>query len=277
MINLDDTQPATKTEKIIEWIAQISSIIYFLTPLFQIILLYQKKLRIEKIPMLLLFSILLNCLLWIGLGVGGDELWWSMIICNGIGLGVNLILVILHLYKFFENRFGSFIGYSLYICIVIALLFVVIHFIAKTVDTVGFCAMIINVFMYTSPASNLIKLFKTSEYDFLPILTNIIGFFACTIWIIYGIILSDSNNSKTKIIISNGISLFMVSCQICIWIYFFYKKKIKKIIEIENPSTVCSINEGLIKNDEENKEEKQDNNSKQNVLNDNENNVNVNK
>ena len=69
----------------------------------------------------------------------------------------------------------------------------------------------------------------------------------------------------------------MVSCQICIWIYFFYKKKIKKIIEIENPSTVCSINEGLIKNDEENKEEKQDNNSKQNVLNDNENNVNVNK
>lgn len=275
MINSFQSQPATTKEKIMEWIAQIFSIIYFLTPLFQIILLYQKKLRIEKIPMLLLFSILLNCLLWIGLG--SNESWSSMIICNGIGLGVNLILVILHLYKFFENRFGSFIGFSLYICIVIALLFVILHYWVHKFDKVGILAMIINVFMYTSPASNLIKLFRTSEYDFLPILTNVIGFFTCTIWIIYGIILNESNDAKNNIIISNGISLFMVSCQIFIWAYFFYKKKIKKIIELDNPSTVSPINEGLIKNEEENKETKQDNSSEHKALDDSDIVININK
>ena len=246
MINLDDTQPATKTEKIIEWIAQISSIIYFLTPLFQIILLYQKKLRIEKIPMLLLFSILLNCLLWIGLGVGGDELWWSMIICNGIGLSVNFLMVVLHLYKFFDKRLGSFIAFSSYLIIALVVVFILIKESIQNDVTRGFIAMVTNVLMYSSPFTNIIKLIRTGEYDFLPILTNIIGFFTCTMWIIYGIVYTGNKDSQLKTVISNLISLVMVLIQIIIWLVFFYKKNIKKIIEAENKLKENNINDVLV-------------------------------
>ena len=55
-----ETKPSTLTDKILEWVGNVFSIIYFITPTIQIILLYKKKLQIENIPMCLLISIVLN-------------------------------------------------------------------------------------------------------------------------------------------------------------------------------------------------------------------------
>ena len=240
-------QPQEPKEKILEWIAQVLSIIYFLTPVIQIILLYQKKLRIEKIPMFLLLTIVFNCLFWLGLGIEEGNYWWSMIICNGIGLSVNFLMVVLHLYKFFAKRLGSFIGLSSYLIIALVLVFILIKESIQNDVTRGFIAMVTNVLMYSSPFTNIIKLIRTGEYDFLPILTNIIGFFTCTMWIIYGIVYTGNKDSQLKTVISNLISLVMVLIQIIIWLVFFYKKNIKKIIEAENKLKENNINDLLVK------------------------------
>lgn len=241
-------QPSTTKEIVLEWIAQVLSIIYFLTPVIQITLLYQKKLRIEKIPMCLLLTIVFNCLFWLGLGIEKNNYWWSMIICNGIGLGVNYLMVVLHLYKFFNNRFCSFVAFSSYLLIALIVAFILIKESIHEDVTRGFIAMTANVLMYSSPFTNIIKLIRTGEYDFLPILTNIIGFFACTMWIIYGIIFTGNDDSKIKTIISNAISLVMVLIQIIIWL-FFYMKKLNKIIEKENKKKDNNINDVLIQDE----------------------------
>ena len=101
-----ETKPSTLSDIILEWVGNVFSIIYFITPTIQIVLLYKNKLQIENIPMCFLISIVLNCLFWIGLGIMKD--WVSMIICNGIGLGVNFVMVLLHLYQFFNKRLGAF-------------------------------------------------------------------------------------------------------------------------------------------------------------------------
>ena len=239
-------QPQEPKEKILEWIAQVLSIIYFLTPVIQIILLYQKKLRIEKIPMFLLLTIVFNCLFWLGLGIEEGNYWWSMIICNGIGLSVNFLMVVLHLYKFFDKRLGSFIAFSSYLIIALVVVYILIKESIQNDVTRGFIAMVANVLMYSSPFTNIIKLIRTGEYDFLPILTNIIGFFTCTMWIIYGIVYTGNKDSQLKTIISNLISLVMVLIQIIIWLVFFYKKNIKKIIEAENKLKENNINDVLV-------------------------------
>ena len=89
----------TASEKIIEWISQVLSTAYFLTPLIPIINVYKNKLSIQKIPLFLLITIILNCLLWLtcGLARRSNEggIWISMIITNGIGLLVNFVIFLL--------------------------------------------------------------------------------------------------------------------------------------------------------------------------------------
>ncbi len=221
-----ETKPSTLSDIILEWVGNVFSIIYFITPTIQIVLLYKNKLQIENIPMCFLISIVLNCLFWIGLGIMKD--WVSMIICNGIGLGVNFVMVLLHLYKFFNKRLGAFFAFSLYLLIVIVGLFFIIKSFINDVTT-GTIAMILNILMYSSPFVNIIKLIRKGEYNFLSILANIIGFFTCCIWLIYGITKSDAST-----IISNLISIGLVLIQIITWLVFFYRKKLKHPTEVAN-------------------------------------------
>ena len=57
--------PKTILEKTIEWIASGLSMVYFSTPLIQIIRMYKGKLNVETLPITLLLTILFNCTFWI--------------------------------------------------------------------------------------------------------------------------------------------------------------------------------------------------------------------
>ena len=215
---------------IIEWISQISSTAYFLTPLIPIINVYKNKLSIKKIPLFLLITIILNCLLWLtcGLARRANEggIWISMIITNGIGLLVNFVIFLLYLNKFFQKRLPVFIAFIFFIVVVLVESFLILYFLVGKYDTIGICGMIVNILMYASPSLNIVKLIKTGEYDFLPILTNAIGFVCCLLWIIYGVI-TKREFQQLRIIGSNSISLIVVLIQIGYWSYYFYKKQVQ--------------------------------------------------
>ena len=216
---------------IIEWISQIASTAYFLTPLIPIINVYKNKLSIKKIPLFLLITIILNCLLWLTCGLtrkaeeGG--IWISMIITNGIGLLTNFVIFLLYLHKFFQKRLPVFIAFIFFIVVVLVESFLILYFLVGKYDTIGICGMIVNILMYASPSLNIVKLIKTGEYDFLPIVTNSIGFVCCLLWIIYGIIVTEGTSQQFRIIGSNSISLIVVLIQIGYWSYYFYKKQVQ--------------------------------------------------
>ena len=237
--------PITFLQKTIEWIASGFSMVYFSTPLIQIIRMYKGQLNVETLPITLIITILFNCTFWILHGITESitekKVWYSLLICNGYGLLINIAMLFLYLFLYLEKNIKKFIGYGLF---VVNLLLEVSYLMEVWVinkrkdsnDFVGFVATLINILMYLSPATNIFKLCTTGEYEFLPIFTNIVGFFTILLWLIYGILTYDNYNESAKYTLySNCFSIFVVSIQIVFWIYYFAKSgEKKKAIECKN-------------------------------------------
>ena len=230
--------PNTSIQRIIEWIASILSMIYFSTPLIQIIKMYKGKLKTEYLPITLLLTILLNCTFWLLHGITssiiGDKIWYSLLICNGYGLIINVTLLFLFLYLYLDKNIIQFIGYGLFVINVLGQVCYIIEIWvlkkgAKNNEynnLIGTVATIVNVCMYLSPAVNIIKLFQTGKYEFLPIVTNIVGFITTVVWLIYGILNYDDNNKSSRYTLySNGVSSIIVLIQIIFWIYYFLNSR----------------------------------------------------
>ena len=231
-------RPKGSFQVILEWVGTGFSIAYFLTPLYQVLASYRKRVESKHIPLFLLLSILINCTLWIGFAIKEGD-WISMLVCNSIGLGVNLILLIMHLYLFLEKKLKPFIGYSLFVVNLIVEIFYLMYQIQKY-DFIGLTGMCVNVLMYGSPITNIYQLFKTGQYGFLPILTNFIGFLTCIVWIFYGVLQKDY-----RVIVSNGISCLLVLIQIIFWFYFFYKKLKLKESQVQTDKLESSIKDSI--------------------------------
>ena len=59
------SNPITFLQKTIDWIASGFSMVYFSTPLIQIIRVYKGQLNVETLPITLIITILFNCTFWI--------------------------------------------------------------------------------------------------------------------------------------------------------------------------------------------------------------------
>ena len=216
-------QPTTTFQVILEWIASIFSIAYFVSPLIEIIRLYKGTVDRKTISMFLLLSILLNCLFWGIFAVLQEDIWVSMILTNSIGLAINIALMFTYLYLFLDYAIKPFLGYGLFVVNLLVevgyLMFVLINNgKINDLDYVGKIAMCFNILMYASPITNIYKMYRASSYDYLPIYTNLIGFVTCALWIWYGIL---TKNSATWI--SNTGSIAVVTLQILFWGYYYWK------------------------------------------------------
>lgn len=242
-------EPQTVLQYTLEWIGNGLSIVYFVSPLIEIVRLYKGKINRKSIPMFLLLSILFNCLFWCIFGYLHDPIWISMMITNGIGLVVNIGLMFLYLSLFLDNAVKPFVGYGFFVVNLLVEITYLIHelinsqIISKKDDSLGYIAMVFNVIMYASPITNIVQLFKSKSKDFLPIYTNSIGFFSCTVFIIYGII---TKNKATWI--SNSASLAVVVIQIAFWAYFYLmhpEAKDQPIIKVEDVESGDIVKEDI--------------------------------
>ena len=244
--------PITLIQKIVEWIGSILSMIYFSTPLIQIIKMYKGKLKTEYLPITLLLTILFNCTFWLLHGVtesmNEGKFWASLIICNGYGLIINIALLFFFLYIYLAKNINKFIGYGLF---VVNLIFEITYLMEIWVirknkennDFVGFIATVVNVCMYLSPATNIIKVCQTGNYEFLPIITNIVGFFTTLIWLIYGALTQNDKDPSAKFTLySNGFSVLIVAFQISFWLFYFAKYS-NNVIQAHEDTSNDNINE----------------------------------
>lgn len=73
-----------------------------------------KKISSESFPILLVLTILFNCLFWFIFAVQ-SPIWISMIITNGVGVLVNIVLMFLYLYIFLEKKIKPFVVCGLFV------------------------------------------------------------------------------------------------------------------------------------------------------------------
>ena len=242
-------------------IGNIFALIFFASPLFQI---YIKKLYrnedIKKVPLFLILTIIFNCLFWLLNALCSDDLndWIPLLISNIGGLIINIVLLFFYLYIFLDKKIKEFLGFGFFVInLIVEVTYLTFRYIIKkdsdTFHLVGFVATIINVLMYSSPATNIKILIKEGKYDALPIYTLFSGFLVTLSFFVQGIIsffkARDENNSNDKrnaieTMISNGISFSLLSCLVCIYsYYYFYPSRPKKV-------EVIDINKGNIDDSE---------------------------
>lgn len=259
-----DIQGNPQLVELLEWIGNILALLYFCTPLIQIIKLYKGSLNVKDIPIFLLLTILLNCLLWLLNAFSSEYLldWVALLISNGIGLIINLAILFLYLNLYLERNLKKFLVFGIFVIDLLIeisyLMFRYIIFPEKKSDqegeevfhSIGLVATFINVLMYGSPIQNLIRLFKTGKSSVLPIFTLVVGFFTTMTFLLKGVISynyfnlendADERRNAFETIISNGLSFFLISCQIGFWVYFYFTKSPNQKMEdktknIENDS-----------------------------------------
>lgn len=265
-LRINEEKRKSDTATILYYIGNIFSLIYFTTPLIQIIRAYKKTLDKEAIPLPLLIFIILNCLLWLLNAIASQEPteWIPLLISNGIGIILNLAILFLYLNLLLEKNVKRFFFFGFFaINVIVQIAYGMFRYIIlKDKDTkenaqiqsefhaIGFAATIINVLMYSSPIFNIIKLFKKKSSDLLPIFTLGVGFFCTMTFLIQGVVTynfydyEDEKDQRTyavETIVSNGISFFFIVCQIGFWTYY-------RLTQMNKEPKMNKLNEQLSEN-----------------------------
>ena len=244
--------------KIFQYLGNFFALIFFASPLFQIIKLklYKEHQNIENVPLFLILTIIFNCLFWLLNAFSSDNYkdWIPLFISNIGGLAINIILLFFYLFVYLKKNIKKFLGFGFFVVdLLIEITYLTFRYIVdlnnkdkESFHLVGFVATIINVLMYSSPLQNIKLIIKEGKYEALPIYTLIVGFFVTLSFFIQGIIsycsLDDSDDdykddrrSAIETMVSNGVSFFLLSCLAGVYAYFYFR-----------PSTPQGVSEGEI-------------------------------
>ena len=240
------------------------ALIFFMSPLFQILKkkLYNDSHDIENFPLILILSIIFNCLFWLLNAFSSDDLsaWIPLLVSNIGGLVINTCLLFFYLFVYLHRNIKKFLGFGFFVVdLMVEITYVTFRYIilpkkdSDTFHLIGFVATIINVIMYSSPIQNIKIIIKEGKYDALPIYTLITGFFVTLSFFIQGIIsycyaeTKDDRRNSIETMISNGISFFLLSCLAGVYAYFYFKPPIPQNVsevDINKGNMDEGLNEG---------------------------------
>ena len=171
--------------KVLQYFGNISALVYFSTPLFQVLKqkLYKDVDSIKSVSLALIISILFNCLFWILNAAASDDLkeWIPLLISNFGGLLINIILLFWYLYVLLDHQKKQFIGYGLFVVnLLVQIGYLIYRFIIKdssedSFHVIGYMATVINIFMYSSPYFNYKTIINTRNSGAIPLYTIISG------------------------------------------------------------------------------------------------------
>ena len=241
--NLDEEPSGNEA---LSYIGNIISLVYFSTPLIQIIQAYRSKLERTDIPIILIVLIILNCLLWLINAFSSGDLgsWIPLLISNGAGILVNVALLFLYLNLLLEANWKQFLFYGAFtINVIVEISYFMFRYIIlndkenkseekiqEEFHAIGFVATFINVLMYSSTFINIIKMTKTKSADRLNIFTIGVGLLCTITFMIQGLIQYNFYNEQGKqenkmyaveTLVSNGISFLSLAIQGGIWLFYY--------------------------------------------------------
>ena len=168
--NLRKLSGSSTAIKIFQYLGNFFALIFFASPLFQIIKLklYKEHKEIEKMPLFLILTIIFNCLFWL-LNAFSGNLWdWIPLLISNIGgLIINIVLLFFYLFIYLKRNIKKFLGFGFFVVnLIIEITYLTFRYIIDKNDDnkfhlIGFVATIINVMMYSSPLQNIKLIIKT--------------------------------------------------------------------------------------------------------------------
>ena len=251
---------------ILQIVGNFFALIFFISPLFQIIAmkLYSERHDIKNVPLFLILTIIFNCLFWLlnAFSSGDLKSWIPLLVSNIGGLIINTFLLFFYLFVLLKRKVKRFLFFGFFVVnLLVEVTYLTFRYVInpskekKDNDTfylIGFVATIINVLMYSSPVQNIKVIIKEGRYEALPIYTLISGFFVTLTFFIQGILSftqiksSDIHERRSAIetMISNGLSFFLLACLAGVYAYFYFKPPIPQKINIDVLNK-GNIDEGL--------------------------------
>ena len=251
---------------ILQIVGNFFALIFFISPLFQIIAmkLYSERHDIKNVPLFLILTIIFNCLFWLlnAFSSGDLKSWIPLLVSNIGGLIINTFLLFFYLFVLLKRNVKRFLFFGFFVVnLLVEVTYLTFRYVInpskekKDNDTfylIGFVATIINVLMYSSPVQNIKVIVKEGRYEALPIYTLISGFFVTLTFFIQGILSftqtksGDIHERRSAIetMISNGISFFLLACLAGVYAYFYFKPPIPQKINVDILNK-GNIDEGL--------------------------------
>lgn len=254
----------------LQYMGNISALLYFSTPLFQVFKqkLYKNIDKIKEISLALIVSILFNCLFWVLNAIASGDLsaWIPLLISNIGGLAINIALLFWYLYVLLDHDKKSFLGYGFFVVnLLIEIGYFFVRFIIldegeDSFHLTGYVATIINIFMYSSPYFNFKQIINSKNSGAIPLYTIISGLFTCLIFFIQGFvsftILKDEENSRRdrqsniETMISNTISFILLAVLAGMYGFYYTGETEKNLtigedLGINNDNENENINEGF--------------------------------
>jgi len=232
---------------IFQIIGNFFALLFFTTPLFQIVKLklYREHQDIKNMPLFLILTIIFNCLFWLLNAFSSTDLnaWIPLLVSNIGGLVMNTVLLFFYLFVYLKKNVKKFLGFGFFVVnLMVEITYVTFRYVisvktdSETFHLIGFVATIINVLMYSSPIQNIKLIIKEGKYEALPIYTLILGFFTTFTFFIQGIIsycyaeTRDEKRNSTETMVSNGVSFFLLACLAGVYSYFYFKPSTPKNI-----------------------------------------------
>ena len=252
--------------KVLQYFGNISALIYFSTPLFQVFKqkLYKDIDSIKNVSLALIISILFNCLFWILNAIASDDLsaWIPLLISNIGGILINIVLLFWYLYVLLEHNKKKFLGYGFFVVNLLVEIGYFFHrYIIKdsgedSFHLTGYIATVINIFMYSSPYFNYKKIIKSRNSGSIPLYTIISGICTCLIFFIQGFVsfrtIKDSTRdrqSNIETMISNAISFILLGILAALYGFNYTKTEINTDnvdeLGINDDPINENINEGM--------------------------------
>jgi len=251
--NLRELSASSTAIKIFQYLGNFFALIFFASPLFQIIKLklYKEHQDIKNMPLFLILTIIFNCLFWLLNAFSSEDIkdWIPLLISNIGGLIINIILLFFYLFVYLKKNIKKFLGFGFFVIdLIIEITYLTFRYIIdlddkdkKTFHLIGLVATVINVLMYSSPIQNIKLIMKEGKYEALPIYTLSVGFFVTLSFFIQGIISfcsadddKDERRNAIETMISNGVSFFLLSCYSGVYAYFYFKPHTpKKVCEVD--------------------------------------------
>ena len=206
--------------QIFGWTGTALATYFYIAPIVPYLKVIKGQITYKEAPGVLLICSFLNCILWSDYGIIKNR--FSLYFANGIGGVITLIYITIFLIYFAQKKLLQSCLYVLFLLACITELYFLCYYIVDA-DITGIIANVFNVLMYAAPGEKIYTIFKTGNYELIPIWSTIGGTACSTSWMLYGFYQGD-----ILLVIPNALGVIASIIQIVVYVVFRAKKKRNK-------------------------------------------------
>lgn len=235
---------------------------FFAIPLVQVTKLYKAGIKAKDAPLLLLFAIIFNCILWLLNAFSSENktMWIPLIVSNIGGLAINLALLFFFLYVLLrKKKITKFLGLGLFsLNLIIEFSYLIFRYVINKEKgynqpnfyIIGYVATFVNLLMFFSPATNLKTVLRTGRFDPLTLMSLELGCGATFVLFIQSIVMlnveAEDNyvrRNAIEMLVANLVSFIMLAILVALFLYSKAKHPAPKIASDEQINN--DLNSGL--------------------------------